>query len=544
MLVVGLVSGGKDSCYNLVQCVAAGHEVVCLANLRPEKNSQEEDSNMYQTVGWDCIEMLAKAMRLPLYVESIKGGGRSVGKDYLPTEGDEVEDLYRLLERVTRETGVKGVAVGAILSDYQRVRVESVCIRLGLTPLAYLWQRDQSELLREMVLVGMESVLIKVACLGLNEKHLGRTLQEVEEEMGRLAVKWGVNVCGEGGEYETFTLDFPLFRQKLVAESSKIVTHSQDAFAPVCLLVQKLCFQEKEKFFIDKSHLELVDKALAGTNISSLDPLEYCAPFHQLSNTAHLSEGETEEVDLREAEQGFSEEPGGLFRVMNIAGSGETGADSIEDAFNKLETILRGNAASLSQVVKVVMYVDSMQNYAAMNAQYNKHFGLNPPARVCVGLGKEKLPPSCQVVLSLVGRREEEGRKVLHVQGWSHWAPANIGPYSQAVAAGDRIFLSGMIGLVPGSMEMVGEEEAAQAGLALRHVQRVSQAMGCDDLCNTSTVNCYILDMEGAKQASQTWKALYEKEEVVPKVNYLIVRELPRKAKVEWEVVMENKYNL
>ena len=83
-----------------MQCVAAGHEVVCLANLRPDKDSQEED--MYQTVGWDCIDMLAKAMRLPLYVESIKGEGREMGMDYLLTEGDEVEDLHRLLERVVR----------------------------------------------------------------------------------------------------------------------------------------------------------------------------------------------------------------------------------------------------------------------------------------------------------------------------------------------------------------------------------------------------------------------------------------------------------
>ena len=64
--------------------------------------------------------------------------------------------------------------MGAILSDYQRVRVESVCLRLGLTPLAFLWQRDQTELLREMISAGMESVLIKVACLGLNKRHLGK----------------------------------------------------------------------------------------------------------------------------------------------------------------------------------------------------------------------------------------------------------------------------------------------------------------------------------------------------------------------------------
>ena len=33
--VLALVSGGKDSCYSMIQCVAAGHTIVGLANLRP-----------------------------------------------------------------------------------------------------------------------------------------------------------------------------------------------------------------------------------------------------------------------------------------------------------------------------------------------------------------------------------------------------------------------------------------------------------------------------------------------------------------------------
>ena len=34
--VVALVSGGKDNCYSMIQCVAVGHEIVALANLRPK----------------------------------------------------------------------------------------------------------------------------------------------------------------------------------------------------------------------------------------------------------------------------------------------------------------------------------------------------------------------------------------------------------------------------------------------------------------------------------------------------------------------------
>ena len=40
-------------------------------------------------------------------------------------------------------------------------------------------------------------------------------LGQMEDKLLVLKDKYGVNVCGEGGEYETFTLDCPLFRQVL-----------------------------------------------------------------------------------------------------------------------------------------------------------------------------------------------------------------------------------------------------------------------------------------------------------------------------------------
>ncbi len=50
--VVGLVSGGKDSCYAMYLAMREGHEVVALANLLPEEDQPDElDSYMFQTVG-------------------------------------------------------------------------------------------------------------------------------------------------------------------------------------------------------------------------------------------------------------------------------------------------------------------------------------------------------------------------------------------------------------------------------------------------------------------------------------------------------------
>lgn len=71
---------------------------------------------------------------------------------YSATPGDEVEDMYELLKEVKKKIpSIEAVSSGAIASDYQRLRVESVCSRLGLVSLAYLWKQDQSLLLQEMV---------------------------------------------------------------------------------------------------------------------------------------------------------------------------------------------------------------------------------------------------------------------------------------------------------------------------------------------------------------------------------------------------------
>jgi diphthamide synthase (EF-2-diphthine--ammonia ligase) len=55
--------------------------------------------------------------------------------------------------------------------------------------LAYLWQRDQAELLNEMVEAGMEAILIKVAGIGLTPQHLGKTLAQMQPHLTKL-VSW------------------------------------------------------------------------------------------------------------------------------------------------------------------------------------------------------------------------------------------------------------------------------------------------------------------------------------------------------------------
>ena len=60
------------------------------------------------------------------------------------------------------------------------------CQRLGLTCLAYLWRRDQSEILDEMIRYRLDAIIIKVAAMGLDTRHLGMHLYEIQPIMHRL----------------------------------------------------------------------------------------------------------------------------------------------------------------------------------------------------------------------------------------------------------------------------------------------------------------------------------------------------------------------
>ncbi|CAD6194732.1 unnamed protein product [Caenorhabditis auriculariae] len=247
MDIVCLISGGKDSCYNMMCAVNDGHRVVALANLHPAESSFELDSYMYQSVGAEGIELYSEAMGVPLYRKAIKGTPKNIEATYEETSGDEVEDLYELLQEVLKShPSIKGVSAGAILSSYQTDRVKNVCVRLNLTPLCYLWGRDQNELLEEMIESKVDAILIKVAALGLNSSHLGKTLTEMAPLMKTLQEKYGVHPCGEGGEFESFVRDCPLFIKKIVVDKFEIVKHQDSPFAPV--------------FFLRLTELHLEDK--------------------------------------------------------------------------------------------------------------------------------------------------------------------------------------------------------------------------------------------------------------------------------------------
>uniref|UniRef100_A0A0K8TRG8 Diphthine--ammonia ligase n=1 Tax=Tabanus bromius TaxID=304241 RepID=A0A0K8TRG8_TABBR len=566
MRVAAMVSGGKDSCYNMMQCVAEGHEIVALANLHP-KDRDELDSYMYQTVGHMGIEILAEAMGLPLYRRETKGESSQRGKHYVPTCDDEVEDLYDLLKLIKDELNIEAVAVGAILSDYQRVRVENVCSRLKLVPLAYLWRRDQTELLQEMIDCHVHAIIIKVASLGLvPDRDLGKSLREMQPHLHKMRDKYGLNVCGEGGEYETFTLDCPLFKQRIVVEDMQTVISSLDLVCPVGYInFTKLSLQPKD-------NIEICDNMVKKS-------LDYITDLHE-SSYSDLSDPEISEIELRNLEINSSNNdhstcdsedqnlasititrslsPVGYEReirpidntpmaVVNHKGwmfiSGVQAAEtdvetSMHHAMGTLKTIVESHKYELCNLCYITLYIKDMLNYPLVNDIYAQILNFtNPPTRVCVEC---PLPDDCHVVMEAVAYKHPNEvldvdlqRHTMHVQSISHWAPANIGPYSQATKIGDLTYISGQIALIPGSMTMIEGGIRSQCKLTLRHISRIAKAMNANgQLRDVVQGICFLTHPHYVSEARRQW----ETRTTNAIMDYIIVPALPRKALVEWQV--------
>lgn len=89
-------------------------------------------------------------------------------------------------DQQTAHPEVTALASGAILSNYQRLRIEHVCQRLGLVSISYLWQAEQLPLLERMLSCGMEVILVKVAGVGLGVDLVGKDLRDLMPLLRRL----------------------------------------------------------------------------------------------------------------------------------------------------------------------------------------------------------------------------------------------------------------------------------------------------------------------------------------------------------------------
>ena len=197
MRLAALITGGKDSIFALYRAQKMGHSVEVLATMIPKR----ADSYMFHFPNIHLTDHISRAIEIPLVKAETSG-----------IKEKELEDLKNLLESLD----VDGVVSGAILSAYQKERIERICDDLGLESVTPLWHKDPYFILREMIALEFKTIIIGVYAYGFDKSWLGKEINtKTLEKLIQLHEQYQISLVGEGGEYESLVLDAPFFKKRI-----------------------------------------------------------------------------------------------------------------------------------------------------------------------------------------------------------------------------------------------------------------------------------------------------------------------------------------
>jgi reactive intermediate/imine deaminase len=122
-------------------------------------------------------------------------------------------------------------------------------------------------------------------------------------------------------------------------------------------------------------------------------------------------------------------------------------------------------------------------------------------------------------------------RQTIHTSN----APQAIGPYSQAVRAGDTVYLSGQIPLDPATMQLVSGDIEAEIHQVFKNLRAVAEAAG-GSLAHAVKVNVFLTDLANFTKVNEIMATYCTQP--FPARAAVGVAQLPRGARVEIECVL------
>ena len=204
-----LFSGGKDSVFATYLAKKYENEITCLITII----SENPESYMFHTPSISKVKKQAEVMNTPLLIQKTKG-----------EKEEELKDLEFVIKKAKKEFNIETIVTGSVESAYQASRVQKICDKLELDCFNPLWQKDQFELLYDLLENKFKIIITGVFAYPLNETWLGREINDkFINDVKALFEKYKLNPAGEGGEFESFVLNCPMFSKELKIKDSEIL---------------------------------------------------------------------------------------------------------------------------------------------------------------------------------------------------------------------------------------------------------------------------------------------------------------------------------
>lgn len=203
-------SGGKDSCFALMQAIQQDYIPKVLLNVL------NEDGKISRSHGipYSILQAQARAAGLPVHC--------------INSSWQEYEIHFtNALSLLKEQYNLTHAVFGDIDLQSHRDWEEKVCINAGLTAVLPLWQHERRALVLQMLEAGIETMI--VSCNEtMGEKFIDEIITpSLVNELEAI----GIDVCGENGEFHTLVLNCPLFKERINVTVAEILLHKDFWFA-------------------------------------------------------------------------------------------------------------------------------------------------------------------------------------------------------------------------------------------------------------------------------------------------------------------------
>lgn len=224
-----LFSSGKDSMFALYTMLKQNYEITCLISLK----SKNDYSYMFHTPNIALAKLQAEALGFPLVEQETTG-----------EKEKELSDLKEALVLAKKKYGIEGIVTGALFSNYQRERIEKLADSVGLKIFSPLWHMEQELEFRNVLDSGFKVMLSSIAADGLDKSWLGKEISHDDiNKLTKLNLKIGINIAGEGGEFESLVVDGPIFSKRIKIIDSEIIEEGKNSAR---FVVKKAELEDKE----------------------------------------------------------------------------------------------------------------------------------------------------------------------------------------------------------------------------------------------------------------------------------------------------------
>jgi diphthine-ammonia ligase len=203
-------SGGKDSCFALMQAMLQGYSPKVLLNVLNEEGKISRSHGIPSSI----LQAQADAAGLPIHLIS------SSWNDY-------EQNFTAALSTLKEQYQLSHAVFGDIDLQPHRDWEEKVCDNAGLTAVLPLWKQERKQLVLQMLEAGIETMIVSCNEV-MGERFIGQIISPaLVDELEAM----GIDACGENGEYHTLVLDCPLFKERINVSVKNKLLHEKYWFS-------------------------------------------------------------------------------------------------------------------------------------------------------------------------------------------------------------------------------------------------------------------------------------------------------------------------